>query len=125
MAHVKAQGAAKRTVQVVGKRLGVKKFGGEKVNIGTIIIRQRGTKFHAGKNAGMGKDHTIYAKAEGYVSFRKMTKFHAGQKFVDVLPSVVKAEVKATKKSAPKAEAPVKKTTTVKKKVAKAKTAAK
>ncbi len=85
MAKTKSGGAAKRTVDVAGKRLGVKKFGGQAVIAGNIIIRQRGTKFHPGKNVGMGKDHTLFALAKGVVSFRKMTGYKRGQKAVDVV----------------------------------------
>ncbi len=85
MAHTKSQGAAKRTVNVVGKRRGVKKFAGEYVYPGNIIIRQLGTKFHPGKNVDMGKDYTIFAVKEGVVKFRRMTGFHRGQKFIDVV----------------------------------------
>lgn len=104
MAHKKAQGAAGRIVNVAGKRLGVKRFGGESVNSGTIIVRQRGTKFHPGKNVGMGKDHTLFSKVEGTVSFRQMTGHHRTQKFVDVVPAgVEKAPKKAVKKETTKA----------------------
>lgn len=85
MAHTKAQGAANRTVNVAGKRLGVKRFAGEKVNNGTIIIRQKGTKFHPGVNTKMGRDFTIFSTMDGFVSFRNMTGSHRGQKFVDVV----------------------------------------
>ncbi|KXK26435.1 MAG: 50S ribosomal protein L27 [candidate division WS6 bacterium OLB20] len=85
MAHTKAQGAAKRTVNIAGKRLGVKKYAGENVISGNIIIRQRGSKFHPGKNTAMGKDFTIFATADGVVRFRDMTGNHSGQKFVDVV----------------------------------------
>jgi large subunit ribosomal protein L27 len=87
MAKTKAAGAAKRTVDVEGKRLGVKKFGGEQVIAGNIIIRQRGTKFHPGKNVGMGRDHTLFAKTAGTIAFRKLTGFKRNQKVVDILPS--------------------------------------
>ncbi|KXK07648.1 MAG: 50S ribosomal protein L27 [candidate division WS6 bacterium OLB21] len=86
MAHTKSQGAAKRTVNIAGKRLGVKKFAGQKVTSGSIIIRQRGSQFHPGKNTQMGKDFTIFATSDGVVSFRQMTGSHRGQKFVDILP---------------------------------------
>lgn len=86
MAHTKSQGAAKRVVNVVGKRRGVKRFGGQVVKNGEIIIRQLGTKFHPGLNVGIGKDYTLYAKADGVVGFRQMTGFHRAQKYVDVLP---------------------------------------
>lgn len=85
MAHVKSGGGAKRTVDVAGKRLGVKKFGGEVVKPGDIILRQRGTKMHPGLNVGMGKDHTIFSKINGVVSFRNMTGYRRGKKIIDVL----------------------------------------
>ncbi len=70
MAHKKAAGSTRNGRDSESKRLGVKKFGGEAVIPGNIIVRQRGTKFHAGVNVGCGKDHTLYAKAEGTVEFR-------------------------------------------------------
>lgn len=69
MAHKKAGGSSRNGRDTAGRRLGVKKFGGEKVIPGNIIIRQRGTKWHPGHHVGMGKDHTIYALVEGQVSF--------------------------------------------------------
>jgi len=101
MAHTKQQGAANRTVNVAGKRLGLKRFGGEQVNIGTIIVRQRGTKFHPGKNVKMGRDFTIYASTEGTVSFRHMTGHHRGQKYVDVVTAIAEPE-KPAKVTKPK-----------------------
>lgn len=71
MAHKKGQGSVKNGRDSRSKRLGVKKFGGEKVIPGNIIIRQRGTKWHPGDNVFMGKDHTIHAGAEGNVYFDK------------------------------------------------------
>ena len=71
MAHKKAGGSSRNGRDTAGRRLGVKKFGGESVVPGNIIIRQRGTKVHPGDNVGMGKDHTIFAKAEGRVKFHK------------------------------------------------------
>lgn len=71
MAHKKAGGSSRNGRDSIGRRLGVKKFGGEHVIPGNIIIRQRGTKWHPGENVGMGKDHTIFALAEGRVSFSK------------------------------------------------------
>ncbi len=84
MAHTKAQGAANRTVNVAGKRLGIKRFAGQKVSNGTIIVRQKGTKFHPGINTKMGRDFTIFSTIAGFVSFRNMTGPHRGQKYVDV-----------------------------------------
>lgn len=69
MAHKKAGGSSKNGRDTAGRRLGVKKFGGERVIPGNIIIRQRGTKWHPGENVGMGKDHTIFALVEGQVKF--------------------------------------------------------
>ena len=74
MAHKKGQGSVKNGRDSQSKRLGVKKFGGEHVIPGNIIIRQRGTKYHPGSNVGMGKDHTIFALTEGRVSFHRGTK---------------------------------------------------
>lgn len=69
MAHKKAAGSTRNGRDSESKRLGVKKFGGELVKAGNIIVRQRGTKFHAGNNMGMGRDHTLFAKADGHVNF--------------------------------------------------------
>lgn len=85
MAHTKAAGAAKRTVNVAGKRRGLKAFGGQFVTAGSIIVRQLGTKFYAGKNADMGRDFTIFATVDGYVDFRRMTGYKRAKKFVDIL----------------------------------------
>ena len=71
MAHKKGQGSVKNGRDSVGKRLGVKKFGGEVVIPGNIIIRQRGTKWHPGENVYMGRDYTIHARVEGNVYFDK------------------------------------------------------
>lgn len=71
MAHKKAGGSSRNGRDSAGRRLGVKKFGGEHVIPGNIIIRQRGTKWHPGTNVGMGKDHTIFAMIEGKVLFGK------------------------------------------------------
>jgi large subunit ribosomal protein L27 len=72
MAHVKAGGKARQHSQRPGKRLGVKKFGGEVVKNGMILIRQRGAEFHPGTGTKMGQDFTIYAISDGVVSFRKL-----------------------------------------------------
>jgi len=74
MAHKKGQGSTQNNRDSAGRRLGVKKFGGEFVRAGKIIIRQRGTKVHKGENVGMGKDHTIYALVDGYVKFQVKDK---------------------------------------------------
>lgn len=70
MAHKKAGGSSRNGRDSDGKRLGVKKFGGEQVIAGNIIVRQRGTRWHAGSNVGLGKDHTLFAKADGTVRFK-------------------------------------------------------
>ena len=69
MAHKKGGGTTRNGRDSEAKRLGVKVYGGQAINAGGIIIRQRGTRVHAGENVGMGKDHTLYAKADGKVSF--------------------------------------------------------
>ncbi len=69
MAHKKAGGSTRNGRDSESKRLGVKRFGGEQVNAGSIIVRQRGTSFHAGANVGIGRDHTLFAKADGEVKF--------------------------------------------------------
>ena len=71
MAHKKAGGSSRNGRDSNAKRLGVKRFGGEAVSAGSILVRQRGTKFHPGKNVGCGKDHTLFAKIDGKVSFTK------------------------------------------------------
>ena len=81
MAHKKAGGSTRNGRDSAGRRLGVKKFGGESVVPGNIIIRQRGTKFHPGRNVSIGKDHTIFAIKEGVVSFEKKAK---ARSFVNV-----------------------------------------
>lgn len=74
MAHKKGQGSTQNNRDSAGRRLGVKKFGGEFVRAGNIIMRQRGTQIHPGKNVGMGKDHTIYALVDGTVAFERKDK---------------------------------------------------
>ena len=81
MAHKKAGGSSRNGRDSESKRLGVKKFGGEAVLAGNILVRQRGTKFYPGENVGMGKDHTLFALAEGKVTFRTKA---GGRKFVNV-----------------------------------------
>ena len=83
MAHKKAGGSSRNGRDSESKRLGVKKFGGEAVIPGNIIIRQRGTKWHPGVNVGMGKDHTLFAVAEGSVSFARKAN---GRTYVSVNP---------------------------------------
>lgn len=83
MAHKKAGGSSRNGRDSAGRRLGVKKYGGELVVPGNIVIRQRGTQYHPGDNVGMGKDHTIFAKIEGHVSFRQKA---GGRTYVSVEP---------------------------------------
>jgi len=71
MAHKKAGGSSKNGRDSESKRLGVKLFGGQSVRAGNIIVRQRGTHFHAGTNVGVGRDHTLFAKADGHVVFEQ------------------------------------------------------
>ena len=89
MAHKKAGGSSRNGRDSESKRLGVKKFGGEEVLAGNIIVRQRGTKWHPGTNVGLGKDHTIFAKAAGNVSFRTRAN---GRTYVSVMPKAEAAE---------------------------------
>ena len=83
MATKKAGGSTRNGRDSAGRRLGVKKYGGQVVLSGNIIVRQRGTKFHPGLNVGMGKDHTIFATINGKVSFKKTKK----RTFISVVPS--------------------------------------
>ena len=74
MAHKKGQGSTQNNRDSAGRRLGIKKFGSEKVRAGNIIVRQRGTKFHVGNGVGIGKDHTIFALIDGEVKFERKDK---------------------------------------------------
>ncbi len=85
MAHKKAGGSTRNGRDSNAKFLGVKRFGGETVSAGSILVRQRGTKFHPGKNVGCGKDHTLFAKTDGKVSFIK--KGIKLRQFINVEPS--------------------------------------
>ncbi len=85
MAHKKAGGSTRNGRDSNPKYLGVKRYGGEHVLAGNIIVRQRGTRFHAGENVGMGRDHTLYALVEGKVQFR--VKGPKKRKFVEVVPA--------------------------------------
>ncbi len=89
MAHKKAGGSSRNGRDSAGKRLGVKKFGGEAVIGGNILVRQRGTKFYPGTNVGLGRDHTLFATADGQVRFHDGK---AGRKFVSVEPAMMAAE---------------------------------
>ena len=89
MAHKKSGGSSRNGRDSESKRLGVKKFGGERVIPGNIIIRQRGTKYYPGLNVGMGKDHTLFALTEGKVEFRKKRD---NRQYVSVAPVADAAE---------------------------------
>ncbi len=84
MAHKKGVGSSKNGRESHSKRLGVKKFGGEAVIAGNIIVRQRGTKHHAGLNVGVGKDHTLFALTNGVVAFKTKAD---GRSYVHIVPS--------------------------------------
>ena len=89
MAHKKAGGSSRNGRDSAGRRLGVKKFGGESVLAGNIIIRQRGTKVHPGNNVGMGKDHTLFALTPGKIQFNQKS---GGRMFVNVSQEAKAAE---------------------------------
>ncbi|AUD78551.1 MULTISPECIES: 50S ribosomal protein L27 [Kangiella] len=82
MAHKKAGGSTRNGRDSESKRLGVKRFGGEEVSAGSIIVRQRGTRFHAGNGVGIGRDHTLFAKVDGKVKFE--VKGKNNRKFVSI-----------------------------------------
>lgn len=82
MAHKKAGGSSRNGRDSAGKRLGVKAYGGESISAGSIIVRQRGTQFHPGRNVGMGKDHTLYALVPGQVRFA--IKGPKGRHFISI-----------------------------------------
>ena len=87
MAHKKGAGSSKNGRESHSKRLGVKIFGGQEAIAGNIIVRQRGTRHHAGENVGIGKDHTLFALADGVVEFKKRS---GNKSFVSVLPKAEK-----------------------------------
>ena len=89
MAHKKAGGSSRNGRDSAGRRLGVKKYGGEAVLAGNILVRQRGTKVHPGTNVGMGKDHTLFALVEGKVAFKEKS---GGKMFVNLVPMAEAAE---------------------------------
>jgi large subunit ribosomal protein L27 len=84
MAHKKAGGSTRNGRDSESKRLGVKRYGGQLVKAGNIIVRQRGTQFHPGGNAGLGTDHTIFAKIDGIVKF--VVRGPKQRKFIDIIP---------------------------------------
>ena len=94
MAHKKAGGSSRNGRDSAGQRLGVKLFGGEKIAGGNVIVRQRGTKFWAGKNVGMGKDHTLFALCDGQVAFKSGFKRRT---YVSVVNAMNPATKSATK----------------------------
>jgi large subunit ribosomal protein L27 len=87
MAHKKAGGSSRNGRDSESKRLGVKRYGGQLINAGSIIVRQRGTQFHAGENVGIGKDHTLFAKVTGTVQFA--VKGAERRKTVVIVPAAV------------------------------------
>jgi large subunit ribosomal protein L27 len=89
MAHKKAGGSSRNGRDSNPKMLGVKMFGGEKIEGGNVIVRQRGTKFYAGENVGMGRDHTLFAKCDGQVNFREGFKRRT---FVSVITEAMLAK---------------------------------
>jgi len=89
MAHKKAGGSSRNGRDSAGRRLGVKKFGGESVIAGNILVRQRGTKWHPGVNVGIGKDHTLFALTDGAVEFKAKAN---GRTYVSVMPIQAAAE---------------------------------
>ena len=84
MAHKKSGGSSRNGRDSPGQRLGVKRYGGQDVNAGEILVRQRGTKFHPGANVGLGRDHTLFAKADGAVKF---TTKRDDKTFVSIVPA--------------------------------------
>src|SRR5260221_9526083 len=103
MAHKKAGGSSRNGRDSPGKRLGVKKFGGEIVIPGNIIVRQRGTKFHPGDRVGMGRDHTLFALEEGAVQFKKGI---GGRTFISIVPRAASDRPANTHPPAQTAEKP-------------------
>ncbi len=85
MAHKKAAGSSRNGRDSESKRLGIKKYGGEQVLAGNILVRQRGTAFHPGANVGLGRDHTLFATSDGIVQYQR--KGPANRRFVSVIPS--------------------------------------
>lgn len=84
MAHKKAGGSSRNGRDSEGRRLGVKRFGDQFVLAGNILVRQRGTKFHPGRNVGIGRDHTLFALSDGRVKFRHT---NTGRTFIDIVPT--------------------------------------
>lgn len=116
MAHKKGQGSTQNNRDSAGRRLGIKKFGSQFVRAGNIIVRQRGTKIHAGDNVGIGKDHTIFALIDGVVKFTQKSKL---RKKVSVI-----AQGELVAQASPTKQAKSAKTTTAQKSTTKASTKA-
>ncbi|WP_062226950.1 50S ribosomal protein L27 [Aureimonas frigidaquae] len=89
MAHKKAGGSSRNGRDSESKRLGVKKFGGERVVAGNILVRQRGTRWHPGTNVGIGRDHTLFATADGVVNFTTKAQ---GRTYISIMPNAEAAE---------------------------------
>lgn len=88
MSHVVGAGSVTMTGHVAGKRLGIKKFEGQSVKSGNIIVKQRGSVYHPGKNTYLSKDYSIHAKIDGVVKFRRMSGYKRDKYYIDVLESV-------------------------------------
>jgi len=94
MSHVKSGGAVAQTKNMVGRSLGVKYYEGQLVKNGTIVVRQKGSVFHPGKNTKMSKDFSIFAVDDGIVKFRRMRNAKSGRYYVDVLKDIEKSDEK-------------------------------
>jgi len=102
MSHVGAAGSVTISNNVAGKRLGIKKYAGEVVKTGNIIVKQRGTVYHPGKNVKLSRDFSIYAMANGVVAFRRMSGRKRGQYYIDVIPHEEVNKKAPSKKSSTK-----------------------
>ncbi len=91
MAHKKGQGSSRNGRDSAGQRLGVKRFGGQWVSAGSILVRQRGTRIHPGENVGMGKDYTLFAKIDGIVTFERLDRERKKVSVYPVSPAQVQA----------------------------------
>lgn len=87
MAHKKAGGSSRNGRDSIGQRRGVKRFGGQKVRAGNILVRQLGTKFHPGENVGMGRDFTLFALVDGEVKFERYTRQRKAKTRISVVPA--------------------------------------
>ncbi len=91
MAHKKGQGSSRNGRDSAGQRLGVKRFGGQWVSAGSILVRQRGTRIHPGENVGMGKDYTLFAKIDGIVTFERLDRERKKVSVYPISPAQVQA----------------------------------